>query len=602
MANNILLQGKVQSGNCLNTQYLSNYIVSLYQSNLHHATLISETITDINGSYNFILNSIDSNSIYYLTAEFENIKLISIIGSPIDNNYNIINELSTIAALYCFNNFYTQNSIYGLYKGLNTAYMMYLNFVNNFGTLSEVIMSPPNANQTNTLQLLNSLGNILAICIKNVEIYNNLIVYTTTLLHKPVNTVDIFVSIIRNPANNVSLIFGTSLIYKIFTPFLQFSNVPDAFTLAIKVNNSGNINNLIAGPGNIIFDDNGNAWITNNVLQGTPNSCNFIVVLKPNGQPTDFSPIISDSIIGQGFGVAKLNDKIISGNFGWGNVYPEGGLSVFSQDGYSITNKEILAGTYRVQGIDVDTNNNVWVASYGNDKVIVYIGGDFLNRREYVLPNNSFPFDVITDSKGNAIITLSGSATPYVPASLLKLYLGANNEIVPVFNVNIGNKLLGLDVDSKGNIFVASSLDLSVYKIDQYGNMVQKISNPQLGNPWSCTVDANDNVWVANFTPVSNSNVYGVSCFTNNGIPITPSTGYTLPSGGDQVLLYSGEPLSGYGSIPNYSPLMRQTATAIDIAGNLWVLNNWKPYIPQDSNNPGGDGIVIFIGIGNNKL
>jgi hypothetical protein len=44
--------------------------------------------------------------------------------------------------------------------------------------------------------------------------------------------------------------------------------------------------------------------------------------------------------------------------------------------------------------------------------------------------------------------------------------------------------------------------------------------------------------------------------------------------------------------------MMRQTASAIDRAGNLWTVNNWKPDLDVDITvNPGGDGIVIFVGL-----
>ncbi len=37
----------------------------------------------------------------------------------------------------------------------------------------------------------------------------------------------------------------------------------------------------------------------------------------------------------------------------------------------------------------------------------------------------------------------------------------------------------------------------------------------------------------------------------------------------------------------------------IDQAGNIWSLNNWKPRIDIDTigMNPGGDGIIIFVGL-----
>jgi hypothetical protein len=83
------------------------------------------------------------------------------------------------------------------------------------------------------------------------------------------------------------------------------------------------------------------------------------------------------------------------------------------------------------------------------------------------------------------------------------------------------------------------------------------------------------------------------------GDPLTPATGYTLPSGGDEVRLHNGKPLYDPLPIKSYKPLMRMTAVVIDVAGNIWAINNWKPETINDTvlGNPGGDGIVIFIGL-----
>jgi hypothetical protein len=82
------------------------------------------------------------------------------------------------------------------------------------------------------------------------------------------------------------------------------------------------------------------------------------------------------------------------------------------------------------------------------------------------------------------------------------------------------------------------------------------------------------------------------------GEPISPSSGYTVPSAGSEVLLHNGDPLYGSGAPPSFIPMMRQTAVVIDQAGNIWSINNWKPDIDVDfGGNPGGDGIVIFVGL-----
>ena len=88
----------------------------------------------------------------------------------------------------------------------------------------------------------------------------------------------------------------------------------------------------------------------------------------------------------------------------------------------------------------------------------------------------------------------------------------------------------------------------------------------------------------------------------NVGDPISPSTGYTVPSAGSEVLLHDGMPLYGYGQPPGppcFIPAMRCTDVNIDQAGNIWSINNWKPDFDIDTvgGNPGGDGIIIFVGL-----
>ena len=55
-----------------------------------------------------------------------------------------------------------------------------------------------------------------------------------------------------------------------------------------------------------------------------------------------------------------------------------------------------------------------------------------------------------------------------------------------------------------------------------------------------------------------------------------------------------------YGDDPHpHLRWMREHAPVYwDAAGNVWSINNWKPLFDVDaSSNPGGDGIVIFVGV-----
>lgn len=51
-------------------------------------------------------------------------------------------------------------------------------------------------------------------------------------------------------------------------------------------------------------------------------------------------------------------------------------------------------------------------------------------------------------------------------------------------------------------------------------------------------------------------------------------------------------------------PMMRTTGVTVDAAGNVWSCDNWKPEFTVDLGdpnanigNPGGDGILIWIGV-----
>jgi hypothetical protein len=166
----------------------------------------------------------------------------------------------------------------------------------------------------------------------------------------------------------------------------------------------------------------------------------------------------------------------------------------------------------------------------------------------------------------------------------------------------------GIAIDSLGNAWTVAGNNSTVYMVSASGTL-STYTGRGLDGPWGVSIDAADNVWVANFGDATNlGNRYSVvrlcgSSRTNCpsgaqvGDAISPSAGYTLPSGGSQVLLANGQPLYGTGAPPSYKPLMRLTSVNTDMAGNVWAANNWKPSSLNDTSNPGGDGMVVFVGI-----
>jgi hypothetical protein len=176
--------------------------------------------------------------------------------------------------------------------------------------------------------------------------------------------------------------------------------------------------------------------------------------------------------------------------------------------------------------------------------------------------------------------------------------------------VSFGSAIKGMSIDSLGNVWVASQNDNKVYVVNPDGVVIGSYSGGGMQGPWSVTVDGDDNVWVANFgalavAPYSSrlSKLAGANEKTRPfglamGDAISPATGYTVMTENDPVLLHDGTPLYGKGAPPSYEPFQRMTNTMVDSAGNLWCLNNWKNNFVVDlAVNPGGDGIVIFVGL-----
>ena len=642
------LTGVVQSGGPTDFKTISGAAVRVFEATADQPSLVGNTTTNAEGEFQITLARNTSDRIFYATATVgQGIELVTIIGPIVDPNASItINELTTVAAAFSMAQFVNDGKIGGDAFGLRIASLMNDNLVSvQSGDSSEVLLNPPNADETNSLRSTRSLANLLATCVQGIpNALADLFALTTPPYggQPPATTFQAMVNIAHYPDNNLAGIYTQSQFVNTYSPALE--SMPQAWTLAVKVNDTGSPHFLFAGVGNIVFDDRGYAWISNNVIQGTPVSCAFAVVLKPNGKPADGSPaapwedpndlpkspLLKGGLLGGGFGVAVTRAEhtkgcVWFGNFGWGiaNYWPcAGSVSLFSPAGEPLSpdTDGYIGETLRVQGLAVDQFNSLWMASYGNGRVVVFLSGNPMEPRYASVPTGYFPFDVAMAADGSAWVTSSTGLYEYTEGNLSRYSLvptpGVFYLLSRTFSRPLGRGLKGLSIDSLGNIWVASGGEDAVCLLDSEGNEINKFRGGGVNGPWGTTIDGDDNVWVANFgqmLPGADYTTGGISKLkgANSSTPpfgfrtgdaISPSPhGYTLPSGGSPVLLANGEPLYGFGKEPSYSPLMRQTNISIDQAGNLWVCNNWKPDFDTDvsaeSGNPGGDGIVIFVGL-----
>jgi sugar lactone lactonase YvrE len=609
VVNNNIINGKC----CIGDVLLVNYSVILYIID-DGIVSVHKTKTDNNGQFSITINinNISDYAIFYFSVFYMKIKLINIVSkSTVTNNYIItINSITTISNIYAFNNFLSND---GTLNGTEYEYSSCLTMANNISTYngyySTVISSNPNANETHIFRMLGNIENIIYGCVRDkTDVILNLFLTYTDINNIGLSNMNTFIALYNMcnyPANNVSNIFNLSHFYIYNQNYLSEDVLPNSFIIAIKFNNSGNtdINFTFGGPGNMIIDKEDKIWITNNVVQGTIYSSNYVIILNKDGTPYKLSPIDVGYTMGSGFGITINSSKTIItiGNLGWGGVDPTYPITNITYNGDILPASNYSDILNYVQGVTYDRNDNLWVCSYGNSRIALFYKNNPNNFDYYQLDTDLTPFCIKQDKLDDDIVSSCGS-------NVVKVRIGANG-LEEVFNTQIdgATKLLGLDLDYNDNIYLASSSYNSIVKLNSSGELLQNISNNSIFDPWSCTVN-NNTLFITNFgcSEVTNkyNNIYGINgyysvgCCDLSGNMISPDNGYLIQSGGDPVLLSNGDNLFINDTVTCYYPLMRQTSCLFDRFGNLWVTNNWKPpFIVDALNNPGGDGMVVILGL-----
>ena len=334
----------------------------------------------------------------------------------------------------------------------------------------------------------------------------------------------------------------------------------------------------------------------------------------------------------------------------------EGSISIFNaKNGRTLTPPNgYTDDLHRVQGIAVDLKGNYWICSWGsndplgsingfsrssnvtmneyNSSIVCYLDGNPQKKLVYEIdidengPSPNYgPFAILVDSNNNIFVSIGGSDQngKIINSAIIKLSLNRKMNRIILLAQSVATSFYfykGIAVDSNDNVFVASFKEDKILMFDNYLNPITDYYEAQSG-PWGVYVDNRDNIWVANFLKENDiSSGFHVTKLKQYKLKqyklkqyklkqyklkqynsqLRQVGKFTLPSGGEPVTLATGRVITDLKG-PIYSPLMRQTYNLADAAGNLYVANNWKPSLFTDLFNngdadPGGDGVVIFIG------
>jgi streptogramin lyase len=558
-----------------------------------------------------------------------------------------INELTTVASAWTAAQFLNSTALSGNALGLRIAAGNVSNLVDlETGGPGPVIQDPLNSSQTTTLAKFNTLGILLSACITARSGACDKLFEAATPPggDTPRDTLSAAQNIARYPWHQPQKLFALfGELYPVARngwrevpriPYLNFA--PSAWTLSL-VYAGGGLNSL----GGIAIDGEGNLWADDNFLVGSQSTifASFgggLSKLAPNGKP--LSPMTTGfrggGIDGPGFGIAiSADDKV------WATSLAGKNISVFDRK----TGRPLSPGTgYNfdgklgsMQGIIVTPSGDVWALDNGNHQIVHLPGGDaskgrILGRTVDGKPVDGTlqvkaPFHLAIDQQDRIWVTNSGSDT-------VTRFPASDPGKAETFKVGYAPRAIA--IDSRGNAWVANtvghpdtaeklalikvkleskveSLALSMSKAEEEAkawinlyNVVTEFPGGDVSmvrpdgtvlppfdghksiiGPWGIAIDGNDNVWIANSTGRSITQLCGVRTETcppglNTGDPISPSGGYF---GGLQII----------------------TDVAVDPAGNVWVANNWNRSdqgfmkAPEEalSTRFGGNGAVIFFGL-----
>jgi streptogramin lyase len=517
------------------------------------------------------------------------------------------------------------------------------------GGLDPVIQDPLNSSQTTTLATFNTLGDLLTGCITRVqaEACDKFFAAATPPGGvAPTDTLMAAQNIARNPSHQAQKLFALlDAFYPVpagnhwravpFIPYLSFA--PSAWTLSL-VYSGGGLNSL----GGIAIDGEGNMWADDNFLVGSQSTIfssfgGGISKIAPNGRP--LSPMTlgyrGGGIDGPGFGIAiSADDKVWATSLAGKNISSfdrKTGKPLSPETGYNFDGQ---LGS--MQGIITTPNGDVWALDNEKDQIVYLPKGDatkgrILGRTVNGKPVDGTlqvkgPFHLAVDQQDRIWVTNGGSNTvTRFPASdpgkaeQIKVGFGpravaidslgnawvANTighpdtmEKLALVEDKLKSKVESLVEDSASKADAAAKMwidlfelltkypggDVSMVRAD--GNVLPPFDGGKsIIAPWGVAIDGNDNVWVANATGRSVTQLCGArpgNCppGTKTGDPISPPGGYI---GGLQII----------------------TDVAIDPAGNVWVANNWdRPdqgfkKVPEQalSTRFGGNGTVVFFGL-----
>jgi hypothetical protein len=539
-------------------------------------TTLATAYTDGNGNFNFQYTCPSPTSLIYVVASGGNaggganpaIELMAALGpcSALPP-FIVINELTTVAAVYALNAFSTVAGGSGGLSGCvdctanADADMTQLHgnapaINNSFATAALLANAangepgaslPPATSCTGTgapvncsaLGRLTALANSIAACVNSAggstQCTDLLNVYAGGS-----DTLRATLFIARNPGLvNMTGIYGLSTPNKVFSPGL--SAAPSDWTIALNFSVGG----LNSARGGIAIDGSGDVWVSNS-------AGNSVIELSPTGSA--LSP--AGGFTGGGLNSPSAIAIDASGKV-WVTNSVGNSVSVLSPTGSALSPASgFTGGGLNVpDGVAIDASGNVWVADGGAGVTELSPNGSALSPANGFRGGGlNFPDGIAIDGSGNVWVASTGNVGTSGNGSVTEL-APTGSALSPASGFTGGGLSTPtcIAINSSGNVWVGNAPNIfgathstpGVTELNPTGSALSPVNGftgGGLNGPFDIAIDGSGNVWVVNFQSF-------ISELNPTGSALSPASGFT------------GGGLSSPWSI------------AIDGSGNVWVAN-----------------------------
>ena len=448
-------------------------------------------------------------------------------GSLTTSTIVAMNEVTTAASAWALAPFIGPGAAVGASatntRGLQNAFLTVANLADNTSGNAPGPTLP--ANTVLETAKLNTLANILYTCDQSASGAACQPFFDAAAQggSAPSNTLDVAVSIVRNPSANVAGIFALAT-QSPFQPALAAA--PNDWTLSATFGNCSLGCGGLNLPGSLAIDSQGNLWVANYF----------------GGVASEFSntgvPASADGYAATGlqesFGIAiDAQDSVWitneSGNTAGSVTHLSSAGADLSTSGYT------GGGIYFPIAVAATASGDIWVADYGSAAATLLAndGAAISGSSGYAPSMLPFTTAVAVDANQNGWFVFEGGVAKVTPSNGVSAFSCCE---VPA----------GIAIDQSGNIWVADYEASAVVEVSSSGAVLgQAAGTGGVETPVGIAVDGNGNIWTANYRANTISEFSGATLQ-----PISPAAGY-------------GKDASLFGPF----------GAAIDASGNLWISN-----------------------------